>query len=40
MAVSNLLETDPSVVEVDCNPVLISNGKPLVLDALVVRAAP
>lgn len=39
LAVSNLLETDPSVVEVDCNPVLISNGKPLVLDALVVRAA-
>ena len=39
MAVSNLLETDPSVVEVDCNPVLISNGKPLVLDALVVRTA-
>lgn len=40
MAVSNLLETDPSVVEVDCNPVLISSGKPLVLDALVVRRAP
>ena len=40
MAVSNLLETDPSVIEVDCNPVLISSGKPLVLDALVVRAAP
>lgn len=40
MAVSNLLDTDPSVVEVDCNPVLISGGQPLVLDALVVRAAP
>ena len=39
MAVSNLLEADPSVVEVDCNPVLISSGKPLVLDALVVRTA-
>ena len=39
MAVSNLLETDPSVVEIDCNPVLISDGKPLVLDALVVQAA-
>ena len=39
LAVSNLLETDPSVVEVDCNPVLVSGGKPLVLDALVVQAA-
>ena len=39
MAVSNLLEDDPSVVEVDCNPVLVSDGKPLVLDALVVRTA-
>jgi acetate---CoA ligase (ADP-forming) subunit beta len=36
-AVGRLLEEDDSVVEVDCNPVLVSGGKPLVLDALVVR---
>ena len=35
-AVGRLLAVDPSVVEVDCNPVLISGGRPLVLDALVV----
>lgn len=35
-AVGRLLVEDDSVVEVDCNPVLISGGKPLVLDALVV----
>jgi len=35
-AVGRLLAEDASVIEVDCNPVLISGGKPLVLDALVV----
>ena len=35
-AVGRLLQEDESVVEVDCNPVLVSGGKPLVLDALVV----
>ena len=36
MAVSDLLESDPAVIEIDCNPVLIRQGEPLVLDALVV----
>jgi hypothetical protein len=36
-AVSRLLVEDESVVEVDCNPVLVSGGRPLVADALVVR---
>ncbi len=36
MTVSQLLESDPTVVEVDCNPVLIRDGQPVVLDALVV----
>jgi hypothetical protein len=36
-AIANLLLTDESVVEVDCNPVLVSGGKPLVVDALVVK---
>lgn len=35
-AVGALLVDDPSVVEVDCNPVLVDHGRPLVLDALVV----
>lgn len=35
-AVGRLLAEEPSVVEVDCNPVLIRSGKPLVLDALIV----
>ncbi len=35
-AVSRLLEDDPAVVEIDCNPVLIRDGRPVVLDALVV----
>lgn len=35
-AVAGLLAGDDAVVEVDCNPVLISGGRPLVLDALVV----
>jgi hypothetical protein len=36
-AIASLLLTDESVVEVDCNPVLVSRGKPLVVDALVVK---
>ena len=35
-AVGRVLVEDESVVEVDCNPVAICGGKPLVLDALVV----
>ena len=37
-AIGRLLVDDPAVVEVDCNPVLVSGGRPLVADALVVRA--
>jgi hypothetical protein len=36
-AIANLLLTDESVVEVDCNPVLVRAGHPLVADALVVK---
>jgi hypothetical protein len=36
-AVARLLVDDESVVEIDCNPVLVSRGRPLVADALVVR---
>ena len=36
LAVSSLLEKDGRVVEVDCNPVMVRNGRPLVADALVV----
>lgn len=36
--VAVLLERDPAVVEIDCNPVLISAGEPIVLDALVVKS--
>jgi len=36
-AIARLLLEDESVVEVDCNPVLVSAGRPLVADALVVR---
>jgi acetyl-CoA synthetase (ADP-forming) len=35
-AVSVLLNSDPAVVEIDCNPVMIQNGVPIVADALVV----
>ncbi len=35
-AIAELLERDPGVVEVDCNPVIVSAGRPLVADALVV----
>ena len=36
-AVAGLLHRDPSVVEIDCNPVLVVDGRPIVVDALVVR---
>lgn len=36
-AVSRLLEEHPDVVEVDCNPVMVAHGRPVVVDALVVR---
>ncbi|TCO61124.1 acetate--CoA ligase family protein [Actinocrispum wychmicini] len=36
-AVADLLDRDPNVVEIDCNPVLIRDGQPVVLDALVVK---
>ncbi|MGN9843228.1 acetate--CoA ligase family protein [Nonomuraea sp. H19] len=35
--VAALLEADPDVVEIDCNPVLVRDGRPTVLDALVVK---
>lgn len=38
-AVSRVLE-DPTVVEVDCNPVVVHGGQPIVLDALVVTTEP
>lgn len=36
-AVAELLERDPTVIEVDCNPVLVVDGCPVVVDALVVH---
>ena len=36
-AVARLLVEDESVLEIDCNPVLVSHGRPLVADALVVK---
>lgn len=36
-AVAELLEHDPRVVEVDVNPIVVQQGRPLVVDALVVR---
>ncbi|WP_344077061.1 acetate--CoA ligase family protein [Luedemannella helvata] len=36
---SAVLDEDPAVVEIDCNPVVVRNGKPCVLDALVVVEA-
>ena len=36
-AVSRLLLEDESVVEVDCNPVLVTAGRPVVADALVIK---
>ncbi|MEU0517612.1 acetate--CoA ligase family protein [Streptosporangium sp. NPDC006007] len=35
--VARLLRDDPDVVEIDCNPVLVRRGRPIVLDALVVK---
>jgi len=34
--VAAVLDAEPSVAEIDCNPVLVCDGRPLVLDALVV----
>lgn len=34
--VADLLVADPMVAEVDCNPVMVCKGKPMVADALVV----
>lgn len=36
-AVARLLDRDADVVEIDCNPVLVCAGRPIVLDALVVK---
>ena len=36
-AVADLLDRNPDVVEIDCNPVLVRDGLPVVLDALVVK---
>jgi len=35
-AVAGLLCSDPAVTEIDCNPVMVCNGVPIVADALVV----
>lgn len=35
-AVAGLLCSDPAVAEIDCNPVMVRNGIPVVADALVV----
>lgn len=37
--VAALLAAEPNVVEIDCNPVLVCDGRPVVLDALVVLEA-
>lgn len=34
--VAGLLASDPEVAEIDCNPVMVCNGNPIVADALVV----
>lgn len=36
-AIADLLDRDPDVVEVDCNPIMVTDGVPVVVDALVVR---
>jgi acetate---CoA ligase (ADP-forming) subunit beta len=36
-AITQLLEHDRDVSEIDCNPVLVCAGRPIVLDALVVK---
>lgn len=38
--VARLLVEDPTVAEIDCNPVMVCMGKPMVVDALVVLADP
>jgi len=37
-AAGGLLVTDPDVVEVDVNPIVVAGGRPIVVDALVVRS--
>jgi acetyl-CoA synthetase (ADP-forming) len=37
-AIGELLAGDPEVIEVDVNPILVRDGRPLVVDALVVRS--
>jgi acetate---CoA ligase (ADP-forming) subunit beta len=37
-AISDLLIADPGVAEVDCNPIIVRDGVPIVADALVVRS--
>lgn len=37
-AIAALLERDPDVQEVDVNPIVVRDGQPLVVDALVVRS--
>ena len=39
-AIGGLLVRHPEVVEVDVNPILVRDGRPLVADALVVRSDP
>jgi acetyl-CoA synthetase (ADP-forming) len=36
-AISRLLVDDEEVLEIDCNPILVRDGRPLVADALVVK---
>lgn len=38
-AIGDLLDRDPEVMEVDVNPILVRDGCPLVIDALVVKAS-
>lgn len=38
IAVGRLLEQEPSVIEVDCNPVMVVRGEPIVVDALVTES--
>jgi acetyl-CoA synthetase (ADP-forming) len=37
-AVAGLLSSDAAVAEIDCNPVMVRNGAPIVADALVVMS--
>lgn len=36
-AVGNLMEGEPDVAEVDCNPVMVVRGAPVVVDALATQ---